>query len=247
LFTLKIGVLASGRGSNFQSIVDHIRLDVLHNVEIKALISNKRNAPALEIARSNDIEALYIPYVRKQGRSKAQSRLHHDQRIVDALQTRGIELVILAGYMRLLSPLFVDAYPSRIMNIHPSLLPKHPGLDVHEQVLNAGDAVSGCTVHFVNKEVDAGPIILQTKVPVRKGDTVESLAARVLVYEHRTFPKAIQLYAEKRLKVEGRAVLIDYSDAWEESWGQRQAAYIRYQETSWAEKGKPLTEVLRVD
>lgn len=244
---MKIGVLASGRGSNFQSIVDHIRLDVLHNVEIKVLISNKRNAPALEIARRNNIEALYIPYVRKSGQSKEQSRLRHDQRIIDALKKRGIELVILAGYMRLLSPIFVDAYPNQIMNIHPSLLPKHPGLDVHQKVINAGETVSGCTVHFVNKEVDAGPIILQTEVLVRKDDTEESLAARVLVYEHRTFPKAIQLHTDKRLKIVGNDVFVDYSDDWEESWDKRQTTFISFQEKSWADTGKPLAEVLRVD
>jgi phosphoribosylglycinamide formyltransferase-1 len=133
------------------------------------------------------------------------------------------------------------------MNIHPSLLPKYPGLHVHQQVLKAGEDASGCTVHFVNKEVDAGPIILQTKVPVRKGDTEDSLADRVLVFEHRTFPKAIQLFADKRLRVVGKVVFTDYSGDWEASWNQRQEPYLRHQEKSWAEAGKPLAEVLRVD
>lgn len=244
---MKVGVLASGRGSNFQSMVDHVSLDVLRDIELEVLISNKRNAPALAIARKNDIEALYIPYVRKRGLPKEESRLLHDQRIIDALQKRGVELVVLAGYMRLLSPQFIDTYPNRIMNIHPSLLPKHPGLHVHQQVIDAGDDVSGCTVHFVNKEVDAGPIILQTKVSVRKDDTEESLAARVLVFEHRTFPKAIQIFADKRLRVVEKVVFIDYSGGWGESWDQRQGVYLRHQEKSWAKVGKPLVEVLRVD
>ncbi len=244
---MKIGVLASGRGSNFQSMVDHIRLEVLRDIELKVLISNKSNAPALEIARKNDIDALYIPYIRKRGDSKEECRLHHDQRIVDALQKLGVELVVLAGYMRLLSPLFIDQYPNRIMNIHPSLLPRHPGLHVHQQVIKAGDDVSGCTVHFVNKEVDAGPIILQTKVSVRMDDTEESLADRVLVYEHRTFPKAIQLHADRRLKIVGKIVFVDYSGDWEELWNRRQAAYVHHQESSWADAGKPLAEVLRID
>ncbi len=244
---MKVGVLASGRGSNFQSMIDHVDLDVLRGIELTVLISNKRKAPALEITRKHDIEALYIPYIRKQGSSKEECRQLHDQRILAALQERSIELVVLAGYMRLLSPQFIDTYPDRIMNIHPSLLPKHPGLDVHQKVIEAGDEFSGCTVHFVNKEVDAGPIILQTKVPVRKNDTEASLAARVLVHEHRTFPKAIQLFSEKRLSVVGKVVFVEYSGDWEESWNQRQAAYIRHQEKIWADAGKPLAEVLRVD
>ncbi|MFX1475137.1 MAG: formyltransferase family protein, partial [Promethearchaeota archaeon] len=130
---MKVGVLASGRGSNFQSMVDHVSLGVLRGVELSVLISNKQTAPAIEIAQNNDIKALYIPYVRKRGLSKEESRRRHDQRIITALQNRGVELVVLAGYMRLLSPQFIDTYPNRIMNIHPSLLPKHPGLHVHQQ------------------------------------------------------------------------------------------------------------------
>ena len=244
---MKVGVLASGRGSNFQSMVDHASLDVLRDIELQVLISNKRKAPALEIARNKDIEALYIPFVRQRGISKEECRQRHDQRIIDALHEWDVELVVLAGYMRLLSPNFIDTYPNRIMNIHPSLLPKHPGLHVHQQVIAAGDEVSGCTVHIVNKEVDAGQIILQARVPVRKDDTEESLAARVLVFEHRTFPKAIQLLADDRLKVVGKIVFVDYSGGWEEAWDQRQAAYIRHQEKSWADAGKPIAEVLRVD
>ncbi len=244
---MKVGVLASGRGSNFQSMVDHASLDVLRDIELQVLISNKRKAPALEIARNKDIAALHIPYVRQRGTSKEECRWRHDQRIIDALQEQDVELIVLAGYMRLLSPKFIDTFPNRIMNIHPSLLPKHPGLNVHQQVIAAGDEVSGCTVHFVNKEVDAGPIILQARVPVRKDDTEESLAARVLVFEHRTFPKAIQLLADDRLKVVGKIVFVDYSGGWEEAWNQRQDVYLRHQEKSWADAGKPIAEVLKID
>jgi phosphoribosylglycinamide formyltransferase 1 len=180
----RLGVLISGRGSNLRAIIDAIadgRLDAT----IAIVISNKADAPGLDHARHAGIETLVIPH------KGFASREDYDRAVVRELQARDVELVCLAGFMRLLSPFFVDAYPNHILNIHPSLLPKYPGLHPQQQALDDGATESGATVHFVNKELDAGPVVLQRRVPVLAGDTADSLAARILEVEHRLYPDAI--------------------------------------------------------
>lgn len=190
--TNRLGVLISGRGSNLKAIIDAIdggRLDA----SIAVVISNKANAPGLEHARAAGIETIVLNH-----RAFATRELF-DQAMVTALRDRGVQLVCLAGFMRLLSPVFVDAFPNRILNIHPSLLPKYPGLHPQQQALDDGAAVSGATVHFVNKDLDAGPIVLQREVSVLAGDTEDSLAARILAVEHQLYPDAIRLLVERGL------------------------------------------------
>jgi phosphoribosylglycinamide formyltransferase 1 len=180
----KLGVLISGRGSNLKAIIDAIdgkRLDA----SIAIVISNRADAPGLDHAINAGIETLVLSH-----KSYA-SREDYDRALVAALSSRGVAIVCLAGFMRLLSPTFVDAFPDRILNIHPSLLPKYPGLHPQQQALDDGAAESGATVHFVNKDLDAGPIVLQQSVPVLVGDTADSLAARILEVEHQLYPQAI--------------------------------------------------------
>ncbi|HVO96326.1 MAG TPA: phosphoribosylglycinamide formyltransferase [Terriglobales bacterium] len=197
-----IGVLISGSGTNLQAIIDAIQAKML-DAEIRVVLSNKAGAYGLERARQHRIATEVLDH------KSFASRENYDQAVVDALQARGVELVVLAGFMRLLSPVFVKAYSNRIMNIHPALLPAFPGLHVQKKALEHGVRFSGCTVHFVNEECDEGPIIIQAVVPVYPDDTEESLAARILKQEHCIYPRAIQLYAEGRLHVVGRRVLID--------------------------------------
>jgi phosphoribosylglycinamide formyltransferase-1 len=182
----RLGVLISGRGSNLKAIIDAIaekRLDA----EVAIVISNVADAPGLAYARAAGIETMVISH---QGHA---SREAYDRLVVKELQERGVVLVCLAGFMRLLSAGFVDAYPNRILNIHPSLLPKYPGLHPQQQALDDGATVSGATVHFVNKDLDAGPIVLQREAPVLPGDTADTLAARILQIEHALYPDAIAL------------------------------------------------------
>ena len=178
-----LGVLISGRGSNLKAIIDAIQAGRL-DARIAVVISNLAGAPGLEHARKAGIETVIL----KRGHA---SREDYDRTIVKELKDRGVSLVCLAGFMRLLSPAFVDAFPNRILNIRPSLLPKYPGLHPQQQALDDGAAVSGATVHFVNKELDAGPIVLQETAPVMPGDTAETLAERILAVEHRIYPAAI--------------------------------------------------------
>ncbi|MCP8304749.1 MAG: phosphoribosylglycinamide formyltransferase [archaeon] len=234
-FTL--GVLASGRGSNFQSMIDHIRLRVLENVRFGVLICNNGDAYALKIAEQNEIERKFIDHRNKE-------REAFDREVVDVLKDHDVDLVVLSGFMRIISPYFVDEYEHRIMNIHPSLLPSFSGLHAQRQAIEYGAKVSGCTIHYVDKGLDVGPIILQYPVPVREDDTEDTLSDRILVFEHRLYPKAIQLHVDGRLKIEGRRVKIDYSDYWEERWEERQRVYVEYQKERWAEEGKPLDKVL---
>jgi phosphoribosylglycinamide formyltransferase-1 len=197
-----VGVLISGSGSNLQAIIDAIeekRLDAV----IRVVISNKTDAFGLVRAKNHRIATEVVDH------RKFPSREAYDQALIDILQSRQVELVVLAGFMRLLSPLFVRTYSNRIMNIHPSLLPAFPGLHVQRQAVEYGVRFSGCTVHFVNEECDEGPIIIQAAVPVSPDDTEEFLSAKILKEEHRIYPKAIQLYAEERLHVVGRKVLVD--------------------------------------
>lgn len=197
-----IGVLVSGSGTNLQSIIDAIEAKRL-DAEIEVVLSNKADAYGLVRAQNHGIATEVLDH------KQFPSREAYDQAVVDQLRARGVELVVLAGFMRLLSPVFVKAYSNRIMNIHPALLPAFPGLHVQKKALEHGVRFSGCTVHFVNEECDEGPIIIQAVVPVFPDDSEESLAARILKQEHRIYPRAIQLYAEGRLRVEGRRVLVD--------------------------------------
>ena len=217
-----IGVLASGRGSNFKAILDHIRLGVLQGVEAGVLISNKPDAGALEIAKRYGVEAKLIEL-------KAGDKLRWEREALNALEAHGVDLVVLAGFMLVLTPFFIDRYRWRIMNIHPALLPAFRGLHPHRQALEHGAKISGCTVHYVDESIDGGPIILQHAVPILEDDTEETLARRILRFEHRIYSKAIQLHFDGRLKLEGRRVRIDYSGGWEERWNERQRAYIEYQ------------------
>jgi phosphoribosylglycinamide formyltransferase-1 len=186
---VKIGILISGRGSNMVAIVDAVQSGEIPSSDVAVVISDKPDAVGLAKARERGIETLVIE---RRGRTRAE----HDAKIIDELKKRGVELVCLAGYMRLLSPLFVAAFPNRILNIHPSLLPKFPGLNIHERVLAAGETVSGCTVHFVNEDLDAGEVILQKEVSVLPDDTPETLAARILEREHVLYVQSVRKVVE---------------------------------------------------
>jgi phosphoribosylglycinamide formyltransferase 1 len=185
---MKIGILISGRGSNMVALVDAVKSGEIPDSEVVVVISDKAEAAGLAKAAERGVETLVIE---RAGRKRAE----HDAEIAAELRKRGVELVCLAGYMRLLSPSFVQAFPNRIINIHPSLLPAFPGLDVHERVIAAGETTSGCTVHFVNEEVDAGEIILQRVVEVRDGDTAETLSKRILDQEHQAYVEAVRKLA----------------------------------------------------
>lgn len=187
---MKLGILLSGRGSNFIAIADNIASGKLR-AEIAIVISNREGAPGIEAARARGLNAVVIP-------SKGKPREQHDREMIAALKQAGAELIILAGYMRLLSPEFVRTFPDGILNIHPSLLPAFPGLDAQKQAFEAGVKESGCTVHYVDEELDHGPTILQRKVPVLPGDTADSLAARILEQEHIAYSEAIAKVISER-------------------------------------------------
>ncbi len=190
---MKIGILISGRGSNMAAIIDAVQGGEIAGAEVAVVISDKADAAGLERARRRGVETRVIERKRRAAPDAAlKTREEHDTEIVAELQKRGVELVCLAGYMRLLSPVFVDAFANRIINIHPSLLPAYPGLNVHERVLAAGENTSGCTVHFVDELLDHGDVILQRSVPVLATDTPETLAARILKIEHETYVAAIK-------------------------------------------------------
>jgi phosphoribosylglycinamide formyltransferase-1 len=197
-----IGVLISGTGTNLQAIIDAIESGKL-DAKIEVVLSNKADAYGLVRARNHHIPTEVLNH------KNFSSRETYDEAVVALLRERRVELVVLAGFMRLLSAVFVKAYSNRIMNIHPALLPAFPGLNVQQKALEHGARFSGCTVHFVNEACDEGPIIIQAAVPVFPDDTEESLAARILEQEHRVYPRAIQLYSEGRLRIEGRKVFVD--------------------------------------
>jgi phosphoribosylglycinamide formyltransferase-1 len=196
----RLGILLSGRGSNFEAIAKNIERGKL-NAEVAAVISNRAEAPGIEIARERGLPAVVLP-------SKGVEREEYDRRVVAELQDRGVELVCLAGFMRLLTAGFCRAFPLGALNIHPSLLPSFPGMDAQKQALEHGAKISGCTVHFVDEHLDAGPIILQAAVPVLDGDTEATLAARILVEEHRIYSEAIAIVLSGRWRIEGRRVIV---------------------------------------
>ena len=198
---LRLGVLLSGRGSNMLAIAENIRSGQLQGVEIAVAISNLADAPGLAAAGEYGLPTAVLV-------SKGRPRADHDADLIACLGEHKVDLVLLAGYMRLLSPGFLAAFPNRILNIHPSLLPAFPGLDTHARALAAGVRFAGCTVHFVRAEMDHGPIVVQAAVPVLPGDDAATLAARVLAAEHRAYPLALRLMGEGRVKIVGERVAI---------------------------------------
>ena len=196
----RLGILISGRGSNMLALADAVNDGRIPNTEIALVVSDKPNAAGIEHAAARGLKTQVIE---RRGRSREE----HDREIVAALREAGVELVCLAGYMRLLSDYFVEAYRNRILNIHPSLLPAFPGLEPHKQALDAGVAASGCSVHFVDETLDGGPIIAQRTVPLLPGDTEELLQARILEQEHQLYAEAVRLVVTGKIQVVGQRVL----------------------------------------
>lgn len=194
-------MLLSGRGSNFEALADSVVAGRIPNAEIAMVLSNREGAPGIERACARGIESRVIP-------SKGLEREAYDKLVVAALQENKVDLVCLAGYMRLLSPHFVRAFHQRILNIHPSLLPAFPGLESQRQALEHGAKFSGCTVHFVDENLDAGPIVMQAVVAIEDSDTPETLAERILKEEHRIYSEAVRIVIEGRYRLEGRRVLV---------------------------------------
>jgi phosphoribosylglycinamide formyltransferase-1 len=197
----RIGILISGRGSNMESIIAAAEQGRIPAV-VAVVISNEPDAPGIARAQAHGVETVVLDHRR------AASREEQDRKIVEALEERRVDLVCLAGYMKLLTPLFLNAYPGRILNVHPALLPAFPGLNVQKKALEYGVRFSGATVHFVDAGVDTGPIVLQAAVPVEQDDTPQSLSDRILKEEHRIYPEAVRLFFEERLRIEGRRVRI---------------------------------------
>jgi len=195
-----LGILLSGRGSNFVAIADNVAARRIPNARIAVVISNRADAPGLETARQRELQAVVIP-------SKGKPREEHDREVVAALLDNKVDLICLAGYMRLLSPWFVRQFPGKILNIHPSLLPAFPGLEAQQQAFAYGVKVSGCTVHFVDEELDHGAIIVQKTVPVLDSDDEHTLAARILEQEHIAYSEAIRIVVEGKFEVAGRRMV----------------------------------------
>ena len=200
---VKLGVLVSGRGSNLQAIIDNIEKGLLP-AEIVVVISDQPDAYSLERARKHNIPAIHISAKGYRGKRDA-----YDALLVTEFRKNNVELVCLAGFMRIITPTLIKAFPNRILNIHPALLPAFPGLHVQKAALDHGVKFSGCTVHFVDEGMDTGPIIIQAVVPVLDNDTEDSLSERILKQEHKIYSRAISLYAEGRLKIDGRRVLVN--------------------------------------
>jgi phosphoribosylglycinamide formyltransferase-1 len=198
----RIGVLLSGRGSNFEALADSVAAGRIPNAEISMVISNREGAPGIAKAQARGIEARVIP-------SSGLEREAYDRLVVAALREKQVEWICMAGYMRMVSAFFVSEFRNHIVNIHPSLLPAFPGLEAQRQALEHGVKFSGCTVHFVDERLDAGPIILQAVVPVEDNDTPDTLAARILREEHRIYTEAVRIVLDGRYRIEGRRVLLD--------------------------------------
>ena len=246
----RLAVFASGRGSNFQAIVDHARMGVLNNIKVALLLTNDPAAPAVDLAKKYSVPDVYITgvlgrkFATKAEREKARDEF--DGKAIDVLKENGIDLIALAGFMQVLGHEIVRAYPLSIMNIHPAKdLVRFGGAGmygerVHVAIIKAGERESGCTVHYVDESVDGGPIILQSTVPVESSDTPESLAHRILIQEHRTYSKAIQLHADGRITATNGKVSIDWSGNWEKHWNQRQEVFIQHQSEHSQKSEQPL-------
>jgi phosphoribosylglycinamide formyltransferase 1 len=196
----RIGVLLSGRGSNFEALADGVSSGRIPNAQIAIVVANREGTQGIERAKARGIASLVIP-------SRGLEREAYDRQVVAALREVKVDLVCLAGYMRLLSPYFVECFPQRILNIHPSLLPSFPGLESQRQALEYGVKFAGCTVHFVDENLDAGPIVLQAVVPVADDDTPETLSEKILREEHRLYPAAVKIVLEGHFKIAGRRVI----------------------------------------
>ncbi len=259
---LNVGVLASGRGSNFQAIVDHQKLGVFQNVNVSVLIYNNSDAPVRDTAQMYQVANHLVDH-------RGRDRVEFERQIRDILDSYGVELVCLAGWDRIVGSEFFRKYRWKTMNIHPALLPSFgwKGLNaryVHEAALEYGVKVTGCTVYFVDVSVEKGPIIIQHPVKIPESerqlfresreDAIQSLSDRVLIHEHRVYSKAIQLYTDGRLRVDefvshgegetrtSRVVAIDLSDDWERKWSERQRIFIEHQRAEWAAKGRHIVE-----
>jgi phosphoribosylglycinamide formyltransferase-1 len=196
----RIGVLLSGRGSNFVALAESVAAGRITNAEIAIVVSNRDGAPGIDKAKEREIATRVIP-------SKGLEREAYDRQVVAVLNEHHVDLICLAGYMRLLSPYFVASFPNRILNIHPSLLPSFPGLESQRQALEYGVKFAGCTVHFVDENLDAGPIVLQAAIPVRDEDTEATLSERILAEEHRIYSEAVRIVLEGKYKIAGRRVV----------------------------------------
>ena len=252
---LKLGILASGRGTDFQAILDHIRMKILVDVEVKLVIYNNKDAYVRERAENAGIKTKFIQGTVGQKfdskESREDARVEFDKQVVESCNDEGVELIVCAGFNQILSEYLVEHYANRILNIHPAYDVVNyggygmVGMKVHNAVIEAGEKVSGCTVHYIDSTVDLGPVLLQAKVPIYDGDTAESLAERVLVIEHRTYPKAIQLHADKRVRIENNKSVVDIdSSGWEKKWNDRQIEYFLYQRDEWLKENKELSRIL---
>lgn len=198
----RLGIVISGRGSNFEAIARNIGAGNIADAEIAVVIANRESAAGLEVARGLGLKAVCLP-------SKGIDREAYDAQLIAELNAHQVDLVCLAGYMRLLSPSFIRAFPLRILNIHPSLLPAFPGLDAQHQAFDYGVKVTGCTVHFVDEHLDHGPIVLQAAVPVLGTDTADTLSSRILAEEHRIYSEAIRIILSGKFRIEGRRVILE--------------------------------------
>ena len=252
---LKLGILASGRGTDFQAILDHIRMKILVNVEVKLVIYNNKDAYVRERAENAGIKTKFIQGTVGQKfdskESREDARVEFDKQVVESCNNEGVELIVCAGFNQILSEYLVEHYTNRILNIHPAYDVVNygcygmVGMKVHNAVIEAGEKISGCTVHYIDSTVDLGPVLLQAKVPIYNRDTAESLAERVLVIEHRTYPKAIQLHADKRVKIENNKSVVDITSGdWEKKWNDRQIEYFLYQRDEWRKENKELSRIL---
>ena len=252
---LKLGILASGRGTDFQAILDHIRMKILVDVEVKLVIYNNKDAYVRERAENAGIKTRFIQGTVGQKfdskESREYARVEFDKQVVGSCNDEGVELIVCAGFNQILSEYLVEHYANRILNIHPAYDVVNyggygmVGMKVHNAVIEAGEKVSGCTVHYIDSTVDLGPVLLQAEVPIYDGDTAESLAERVLVIEHRTYPKAIQLHADKRVRIENNKSVVDItSGGWEKKWNDRQIEYFLYQRDEWRKENKELSRIL---
>jgi phosphoribosylglycinamide formyltransferase-1 len=199
--TRRIGVLLSGRGSNFEALADSVAAGRIPDAQIAIVVSNRESAPGIDRAKARGLATRVLP-------SKGLEREAFDRQVAAVLNEQQVDLVCLAGYMRLLSPYFVKAFPNRILNIHPSLLPSFPGLESQRQALEYGVKFAGCTVHFVDENLDAGPIILQAVVPVADNDSEATLSEKILHEEHRIYSEAVRIILEGKFRIEGRRVLL---------------------------------------
>jgi phosphoribosylglycinamide formyltransferase 1 len=196
----RLGVLLSGRGSNFEALADSVAAGRIPDAQVAIVVANREGAQGIDRATARGIPTLVLP-------SRGLEREVYDRQVVAALRENNVDVVCLAGYMRLLSPYFVQSFPQRILNIHPSLLPSFPGLESQRQALEYGVKFAGCTVHFVDENLDAGPIILQSVVPVLDTDTEDTLSEKILREEHRIYSQAVKIVLEGRFKIEGRRVI----------------------------------------